>query len=417
MEQDINKGAADTTDFPETKPLGNKKLIKQIVLGAVAGLSLLGGGVAVANSGHKAPKVTKNAADSVATPEYEQNMKNLKKMKDEQLRGDPNSMLPQVKNGEQGFDPLQTNSQAAQGGMGNYGQPGPGNIPQKPSAMDLQQASARGGYENGIGETVTHGGPDGSPSGNNHAPSAPAGPISLVSRDAQARLDASFQSEVDHFKGTKKLAWSIDDQSYQRLRRGDSISNVEPALKDLYDGASVIKNGFGYTISAGSRIIAVTDQPVSSDHPGYFTSTIVRPFELKGAKLICQSGQNSNDRIQVNPTKIVLSGNNELTIQGQVEMGFPGLEGNVRNHWPERMIPTIVNAAIGGVFAAWSATRTQGQDRIDTRDAIVQPIVQQSVTGVQNEVTRMGKDLPNTVTVKAGEQFSILLTDKLSFKM
>jgi hypothetical protein len=246
---------------------------------------------------------------------------------------------------------------------------------------------------------------------------ASSGPISLVSGEAQARMDAAYQSEIDHFKGTKRIAWSIDDQTYQKLKNGDNISNVEAPLKDLYEGASATKTAFGYTIASGSRIIAITDQPVSSDHPGYFTSTIVRPFELKGAKLICQSGQCQNDRIPVNPTKIVLSSNTELTVQGQIEMGFPGLEGNVQNHWPERILPTMVNAAIGGVFAAWAATRSQGQDRIDTRDAIVQPIVQQSVTGAQNEVLRMGKDLPNTVTVKEGQQFSILLTDKLSFKM
>jgi hypothetical protein len=418
-----DKTTSENTDFPDAKPLGNSKLMKQILIGLVSGGVLLGGGIAVANSGghHKTQKTAK-AADSVATPEYEQNMKKIQAMKDEEMKGDPNSLMPQMKNGEAGLDPSKLQKENAAAGLENSGFAAQSAANQRPSIQNAQydppqQQGPQRGYENGIGETVTHGGPDGSPSGAGHGNGAPAGPLSLVSRDVQARLDGAYQSEVDHFKGTKRLAWSIDDQTYQKLRNGDSISNVEPALKDLYAGATVIKNGFGYTVPAGSRIIAVTDQPVSTDHPGYFTSTIVRPFELKGAKLICQSGQNQNDRIPVNPTKIVLSSNAELTISGQIEMGFPGLEGSVKNHWPERMLPTLVNAAIGGVFAAWSATRPGGQDRIDTRDAIVQPIVQQSVTGVQNEVTRMGKDLPNTVTVQAGQQFSILLTDKLTFRM
>ena len=90
-----------------------------------------------------------------------------------------------------------------------------------------------------------------------HGSAAPEPPLSFVSRDAKARLEGEYQSEVDHFKGTKRLAWSIDEQTYQKLKNGDSISNVEPALKDLYAGATIIKNGFGYTIPAGSRIIAV----------------------------------------------------------------------------------------------------------------------------------------------------------------
>jgi hypothetical protein len=421
MEQE--RPTSENTDFPDAKPLGNSKLMKRILIGLLGGGVVLGGVITVANSGghHKTQKTAK-AADSVATPEYEQNMKKMKAIQEEQLRGDPNSLMPQMKSGETGLDPSKLQKENAAANLANSGFAAQGQTLQRPSMQNAQydppqQQGAQKGYENGIGETVTHGGPDGSPAGSAHGNGAPAGPLSLVSRDVQARLDGAYQSEVDHFKGTKRLAWSIDEQTYQKLKNGDSISNVEPALKDLYAGANVIKNGFGYTVPAGSRIIAVTDQPVSTDHPGYFTSTIVRPFELKGAKLICQSGQNQNDRIPVNPTKIVLASNAEITVQGQIEMGFPGLEGNVTNHWPERMLPTLVNAAIGGVFAAWSATRPGGQDRIDTRDAIVQPIVQQSVTGVQNEVTRLGKDLPNSVVVQAGQQFSILLTDKLTFKM
>lgn len=236
-----------------------------------------------------------------------------------------------------------------------------------------------------------------------------------LSSTMQERMDEGYQRMVNHFKDHSK-SWALDEATLHSMNAGSaSMATVPEPLQNLVDNPSSA-GGMPYAIPSGSRLIAVTDGKVSSDHPGFFTATIVRPYSLKGAKLICQSGSNLKDRIAIQPVKIVLKDSLEVAISGQIETDFPGFDGDVTTHYMARLGPAITNAAIGGGFAAWALTRQAGQNNIDTRDAIVAPVVQSSVEGLQNEITRMGGDYPNTVMVPAGKQFSVLITEPFSFK-
>lgn len=388
-------------EYPDTKPAeSSKKSKKLLVISTITLLGVLILWVMVSgnNNNHNAKK-NGNSIDTVAIPEYEAGMKRTVSATNEIRESDENSsLLPSVNVNDVGLDPSQV--QQPQGNL-YYGNRG-----SSPSSSRQVSANSNSQYNSNY---------------SNQQYTQPE-PRSLVSSVATARLNSAYQAEVDHFKGTKKLAWQIDDASYDKLKTGDRISSVEPVLKDLYDGASSARVKFGFTIPSGTRIIATTDQAISTDHPGFFTSTVVRPFELKGSKLICQAGQNQNDRIPVQPTKLIFADKTEIAIQGQVEMGFPGLQGKVSNHWPQRVLPAIASAAVGGGAAAYLlSSSTPGASEtnagnISTRDLIAGPILESSVQQVQNEVTRFAKDLPNTVLVKAGEQFAILLTDKLTIK-
>lgn len=389
----------DNSEYPDSKPVNGNKGNRKI---AVIALGLLVASVALwtafAGSGSKSKRIAKQTADTVMTPEYEENLQRRPGQVSFHQGG--SSLLPEVKSGQDGFDP---NAVALNNNL-SYSRPEIGNEADNGRKLLRGQLSAvKNGYADDSRE---------------YSGSAISGGIPS---EIQNRLDAQYQTVVEHFKSTPKFAWSIDDATYEKLKGGDRIHNVEHSLKDLYEGAQNVKNGFEFTISAGTRIIATTDQPVSSDHPGYFTSTIIRPFDLKGAKLVCQAGQNQNDRIPVQPVKVILEDKTELAIQGQVEMGFPGLEGRVKNHWAQRVIPGIVSAAVGGGAAAYllnSSTPAAGETNagnISTRDLIAGPILESSVQQAQSEIQRFGKDLPNTVLVRAGQQFSILLTEKLTF--
>lgn len=236
-----------------------------------------------------------------------------------------------------------------------------------------------------------------------------------ASRRVQKRIDQDYQKMVRHWKGTKEEAWQISGDQYKELKKGNAIARVEEPLRELYDGAATIAHQSKYTIPAASRILAVTDHPVSSDHPGWFTSRIVRPHVLRGAKLLCESAGNVNDRIPVKPVKIIMPDNGkEIELKGQVEMQHPGLGGRVRNHWPGRVVPALVNAGIGGAFAAWTLNNEVDSIRIDTRDQITGPIIQESVGQLQSEISRLGSDRPNTVSVKRGTQFAVLLTESIT---
>jgi type IV secretory pathway VirB10-like protein len=229
------------------------------------------------------------------------------------------------------------------------------------------------------------------------------------------RLDPEYGNIVEHFRKSRDEAkWVIGDGEYKEMTsgKGNLMNGVDKPLKDLYDNAGTVSSILNTRIPAGSRIIATLDQDVSSDHPGIFTATVIRPFEVKGYKLICQSGTNQRDRINVTVQKIISTSNKEFSLEGQVQNGYPGLTGRIKNHVMKRVGPALVNAAIGGGFLAWSL-KGGDQGRIDTRDAIVSGVVEQSVSGVQNEVTRLGGDFPNTVLVKQGTQFEILITSEV----
>lgn len=228
------------------------------------------------------------------------------------------------------------------------------------------------------------------------------------------RFTPEYQSKVKHFKENGSNFWSVKDDEFNKLTTSNQIAGVPAEYQNISQDVPIQNNGLNYIIPSGSRIIAVTEQPVNSDHPGFFTSRIVRPYILKDAKLICQAGPQQNNRVPVNPVKVIFN-NKEFAISGQVEMTYPGLEGKVTNHWPSRLLPTMVNAAIAGSFIAWSASQ-QDNNRINTQDAITSSVVEQTVPGVQSEIARFGGDKPNTVEIPQGQQFSILITDKIEVK-
>ncbi len=228
------------------------------------------------------------------------------------------------------------------------------------------------------------------------------------------RLSSEYQSMVAHYKQRDK--WELTESEIQKYTNNNQVASVNPELRELYRGASGLKKGFSFTLSSGSRIIASTNVAVSSDHPREFTAVIERPHELKGQILYCQSGSNVRGRIPVNPIKIIVNEKQEFPITGQVEMEHPGLSGKVTSHWIKRVGPSVANAAIGGAFLAWSMNRSIGEDRVDTRDAITAPIVTSSVQGLQDEVSRLGGDYPNTVDVPSGTNFSVLVSSPITIQ-
>lgn len=238
-----------------------------------------------------------------------------------------------------------------------------------------------------------------------------------LSADMQRRMSEDYQRMVKHFQDRGPKKWAMSEDAFGKMgSAGDPLANVSRPLRQLVEGSGALISGTALTVPSGTRLIAVTDSKVSSDHPGFFTATLVRPYALKGAKLICQSGANQKDRIPIQPVKLILADSAEVALTGQVQTDFPGFDGDVSTHYMARLGPAITNAAIGGAFAAWAFNRNASGPNIDTRDAIVAPVVQSSVEGLQNEITRLGGDYPNTVEVPAGKQFTVLITEPFSVK-
>jgi len=246
------------------------------------------------------------------------------------------------------------------------------------------------------------------------APKVELSPMQRPSKLSE-RFSSEYQHKVSHFRGFQSGGWAMNDAAYTALTTPKPPLAPQPMLGgSQFEDVPISVSEFAYNIPAGTRIMAVTDQPVSSDHPGYFTSRIIRPEILRGATLICQNGGQQNNRIPVQPAKIVFKGR-EYSISGQIEMGFPGMEGHINRHYGSRALPIITNAAITGGFIAWSASNSN-RDRIDTRDLITAEVVGQTLPQVQNEIAKFAVDRPNTVTVAQGAQFSVLLTNRLEVR-
>jgi hypothetical protein len=232
------------------------------------------------------------------------------------------------------------------------------------------------------------------------------------------RFQGEYQTKVSHFKANQGNFWALPEGKIDEIKKTAFALRqpevVRVSLSESSDKSATVPvagQTFEYIIPAGSRITAITEQVVSSDHPGFFTSRVVRPEIIRGAQLICQQGGQQNDRIPVQVVKVIFKGQ-EYQLSGQVEVGFPGVTGKVNRHYGSRAVPIIANAAITGGFVAWSA-QNRGGDRIDTRDAITAEVINQTLPQVQNEIASFGVARPHTVTVNSGTQFNILLTDRL----
>jgi len=231
------------------------------------------------------------------------------------------------------------------------------------------------------------------------------------------RYSPDYQTKVSHFKANQGNVWMLPDAEVSKLKTAAEARQIAINAVDGQQGRTdvpLMVTPYEYFLPSGSRIIAITEQLVSSDHPGFFTSKIVRPDVLRGAQLICQQSGQINDRIPVEVAKIVFKGE-EYTLSGQIEMGFPGVTGKVNRHYGSRAVPIVANAAITGGFIAWNANN-RGGDRIDTRDAITAEVVGQTLPQIQNEIAKFGVERPHTVTVPVGTQFSILLTSRLTVR-
>lgn len=247
-------------------------------------------------------------------------------------------------------------------------------------------------------------------------------------RRLRNRLEPEYQRFVQHIQNNE--IWQIEETQYAELlkKSNNKMAHVESDLQELYPGAASIvagsRGGFSVKIPAGTRLMCVTEHAINSDHVGYFTATIRRPDALYGFQLIGEISSQQNNRIPTKAIAIVSKDGNRIELaENQVEMDFPGLTGNVKNHWAQRVIPNIASAALGSGAALYllnSSTpeaSTTNAGNISTRDLIAGPILESSVSSAQSEITRIGSDRPNTVLVQKGTTFKVLLVQGLELKI
>ena len=241
------------------------------------------------------------------------------------------------------------------------------------------------------------------------------------------RFEQTNQQLNNFVKGNVGRAWRMSDEDLNEMNSSSHLKNVNNELLNLQENTLSMIGGEGSKIifPAGTRIEMVTESEINSDYPGYVTAKVFTPYQLKGWKAILRHNGQVNNRISASIEKVInVNASREYTVSGQVEMNFPGLVGKVKNHWAKRVIPELVAASIGAGYVAYEVQR-QANDprgdtaglRIDSRDAYVGTVAQQTVSSAQGEARRFGGDVPNTVTVPQGERFWFLLTQPLSVEL
>ena len=206
----------------------------------------------------------------------------------------------------------------------------------------------------------------------------------------------------------KALAYNSSEQLvFTRDRREEAKSTPTPKATLAGSGS-----GTKVVVSAGQELRAVLTESISSDYPSVAKATMTSPSELSGATLLI-SYSLGEERVTAQVVKLVLPGKEgerarEIALSAVVKSGLPGLAGDVSHHWIPQITAGLANA---GLTAGALAYASQNQNKDLGTAVLVAPMIEQSVQGVLKPINYLGRDRPVTVTVPAGTEFTLLVTE------
>jgi type IV secretory pathway VirB10-like protein len=238
--------------------------------------------------------------------------------------------------------------------------------------------------------------------GGGQAGPAPEKPMETkVNPTLESRMSEEYQRALA-FNGSEQLVFTRD--------RGKENMVSGPS------GKEPPKTGAGLTqkviISAGQEMTAVLNESLNSDYPSVAKATLTSPAELAGSTLLL-SYSLGNERVTTQVLKLILPPKQgerarEQSMAAVVKSGLPGLAGNVNHHWMAQVASGIASAGMTAGALAYAATNSNK----DLGTAVlVAPLIEQSVQGVLRPVNYLGRERPVTVTVAAGTEFTLLVTE------
>ena len=221
---------------------------------------------------------------------------------------------------------------------------------------------------------------------------------SKVGGTLEARMSEEYQ---------RALAFNASEQLVFTRDRGREAGNPGTAGKELPKATG--GGSHRVILSAGQEMTAVLNESLNSDYPSVAKATLTSPAELAGATLLL-SYSLGNERVTAQVLKLILPAKSgerarEQSMAAVVKSGLPGLSGDVNHHW---MASGIANAGMTAGALAYAAKNTNK----DLGTAVlVAPLIEQSVQGVLRPVNHLGRERPVTVTVPAGTEFTLLVTE------
>lgn len=229
-------------------------------------------------------------------------------------------------------------------------------------------------------------------------------------RDLELRLSEPYQKALSFYASEQVVFARAEAQG---RAPGSPLAGVDSSLRNLVDQP---RGGLGnkIVVSAGQELTATLNETLNTDYPSVVKATITSPPGLSGA-IALVSYSLGNERANAQVGKIVLPATmpgvkaRELTIASVVKSGLPGLGGDVNHHWGPQIAAGLANAGLTAGALAYAANQ-QPSDNLGTA-VLVAPVIEQGVQGVLRPINYLGRDRPITVTVPAGTEFTILVTE------
>jgi len=232
-----------------------------------------------------------------------------------------------------------------------------------------------------------------------------------LSRELEMRLSEPYQKALA-FYASEQVVFNRAANNLGAAS-ANPLGGVDSSLRNLTDRPAGFA-GSKIVVSAGSELTAVLNETLNTDYPSIVKATLTSPPELAGA-IALLSYALGNERATAQVGKIVLPAKSaavkakEVTVASVVKSGLPGLGGDVNHHWGPQIAAGLANAGLTAGALAYASSQSSS-DNLGTA-VLLAPVIQQGVEGVLKPINYLGRDRPITVTVPAGTEFTILVTE------
>lgn len=232
----------------------------------------------------------------------------------------------------------------------------------------------------------------------------------IPSRDMQKRLSKAY-ADVISFNDNPQIL--NRPASVDLAMAPNPAAGLDSQYRHISDKVPV-SSGFGRRyIAAGTELRGYTNESLNTDYPSIIKGTLTSPPEVRGATVLI-SYRLTEERAMANIEKIILPSSSplkppsEVAIQSVVKDGLPGLGGDVDHHWIPQIAASVASASMTA-GALYYAAKSGNNNDLGTA-VLLQPAIEKGIEGATKPLNYLGRERNITVTVGAGKEFTVLVT-------
>lgn len=232
----------------------------------------------------------------------------------------------------------------------------------------------------------------------------------VPTREMQMRLSKPYAEVMALLDGQQILARPAGEMTNMVPNPSAGLDSQYRTLSEKVPSVS----GFGRRhIAAGTELRGYTNEALNTDYPSIIKGTLTSPPEVRGA-IVLISYRLNEERAMANVEKIImpsltpLKPPTEVAVQSVVKDGLPGLGGDVNHHWIPQIAASVANASMTA-GALYYAAKSGNNNDLGTA-VLLQPAIEKGIEGATKPLNYLGRERNITVTVEAGKEFTVLVT-------